>query len=163
MSCFNLNKYMGTWYELMHYPSWFQRNDNYNTMAVYQMNRDGTINIDNSTIVLGQTIHSHGTGKLIADGQLRVDFKMPEITKLQKTSQFKPVKNMNTNEPNYVIDKIWLNQKGEYMYVVVTDLHKQSLYILSRLQRPPLSHYNVIMNYVVNHFDRDQLVQTPHY
>lgn len=43
MHSFDINKYFGVWYELIHYPSWFQRNDNYNTMATYTLDHDTQI------------------------------------------------------------------------------------------------------------------------
>lgn len=159
---FDLNRYMGTWYELMHYPSWFQRNDQYNTKAVYQLQCDNTVSIDNSTIVRGQEIHSYGIGQPMGNGQLRVDFPQTEVNMLEKTGEFKPP-TIKNDDVNYVIDKIWMNEKGHYIYAVVTDLKKESLYILSRFKQPCLSHYTMIMNYVIDHYDRDRLVQTPHY
>jgi lipocalin len=159
---FDKKKYMGIWYELIHYPSFFQRNDNYNTMAEYKLNKNG-ISVTNSTIVLGKPVVSRGTAKLIEDFVLRVDFQQPEVDNLAKTGQFKPANIPMSTEPNYVIDHIWTDKYNNYQYAVVTDMHKQSLYVLSRTAHPPLNDYNKIMNYVVQHYDRDRLVQTPHY
>ncbi len=162
--CFDINKYLGTWYELVHYPSWFQRNDNYNTTAHYHMHCDGTVKVHNSTISHGKVFDSYGIAKVLAPYALRVDFPMPEVQKLQMSSEFGAPSNfLPSNEPNYIIDKIWANEKGEYMFAVVTDLYKQSLYLLSRYPDPPLCWYNVLMDYIVNNYDRDRLVQTPHY
>lgn len=159
---FDISKYTGKWYELMHYPSFFQRNDNYNTTAEYVLEK-GVLKIINSTIVLGQVVSSKGTGKQIDEYSFRVDFEQPEIDKLKKSGQFN-VKNIPKNdEPNYIIDHLWLNSEDEYIFAVVTDLHKESLYILSRSPRPSLEEYNIIMKYVVKNYNRDKLVQTPHY
>lgn len=158
---FDLVKYMGTWYELMHYPSFFQRNDNYNTMAEYHL-VNNVVQIKNSTIVQGKIVSSHGTGKLVDDYQLRVDFAPVEVTKLAKTGQFKP-KTTEITGPNYVIYKLWLDEEENYIYAVVSDPNKTSLYVLSRTPSPPLEDYNVIMTYIINNFDRDKLVQTPHF
>jgi apolipoprotein D and lipocalin family protein len=158
---FDLEQYMGTWYELMHYPSFFQRNDNYNTQAEYTLVNSEVV-VKNSTIVQGKLVVSEGIGKLINDYQLRVDFAPSEVTKLANTGQFKP-KTPTLEGPNYVIHKLWLDEDESYIYAVVTDPAKTSLYVLSRTPFPPLEDYNVIMTYIVNNFDRDKLVQTPHY
>jgi len=160
---FNIEKYMGTWYELIHYPSFFQRNDNYNTKAVYTL-ENNIVNIVNSTIVAGEEISSMGKGKQVSNYSFRVDFEMPEIAKLGKTGQFniKNIKTINKNEPNYIINHLWLDNNDDYIYAVVTDLTKNALYVLSRTPNPLLIEYNIIMKYVIAHFDRDKLVQTPH-
>lgn len=49
------------------------------------------------------------------------------------------------------------------MYAVVTDSKRQTLYVLSRKPNPPLEEYNIIMRYVISNYDRDRLVQTPHF
>jgi apolipoprotein D and lipocalin family protein len=155
---------MGVWYELIHYPSWFQRNDNYNTKAVYSLNSDGSIKVQNSTITQGQYVESIGIAKVISAGQLRVDFAPKEVQNLVQTGQFKnKMKQMDTTEPNYIIDKIWIDKCGNYIFAVVTDLNKDALYLLSRNPQPHLENYNELMSYIVNNYDRDRLVQTPHY
>ena len=68
----------------------------------------------------------------------------------------------NSSEPNYIINHLWLNH-NDYIFSVVTDLNKNSLYVLSRTPYPTLEEYNTIMKYVVKNFNRDKLVQTPHY
>jgi len=153
---------MGVWYELIHYPSFFQRNDNYNTKAEYKLSNN-IVNVTNSTMVQGKLVKSQGKAKMIEDFVFRVDFDMPELENLAKTGQFKPANIPISNEPNYVIDHIWIDKKGNYQYAIVTDLNKNSLYVLSRTSSPPLNDYNKIIKYVVQYYDRDRLVQTPHY
>jgi lipocalin len=172
---FNLARYMGKWYELMHYPSWFQRNDNYNTTARYRLKSDGKVEVVNSTISNGKRVTSVGTATYLGANLLRVDFSAEEIQKLIGTGQFPALgtnpaqpnggmpPNMDPSVPNYVIDSIWQNEKGEYLYAVVTDLNKESLYVLSRLAHPCLESYNKLMQYVITYFNRDRLVQTPHF
>ena len=168
---FDINKYLGTWYELMHYPSFFQRNDNYNTKAEYMLMPDKTIKIHNSTITQGKTFDSFGIARQLYGRNLRVDFSQGEIDKLTKSSQFMSPEQFNKgsinmedkSQPNYVIDNIWVNNYDCYMYAVVTDSKKQSLYVLSRNPNPPLCEYNIIIEYVVENYNRDKLVQTPHF
>lgn len=164
MFVFDINRYMGKWYELVHYPSWFQRNDNYNTTAEYSLNSDGSVKVHNSTITKGQLVESYGTAKLISNGKLRVDFDIKEIANLVNTGQFNQYQQLsNDDEPNYVIDKIWTNKYDEYVFAIVTDNKRNSLYLLSRYQHPNLTDYNDLMTYIIDYYDRDRLVQTPHY
>ena len=163
---FDINKYLGTWYELMHYPSFFQRNDNYNTKAEYMLMPDKTIKVHNSTISNGKPFDSFGIAHQLCGRNLRVDFSQEEINNLTKSKEFMPPQNFNfldKSQANYVIDNIIVNEKDCYMYSIVTDPTKQTLYVLSRTPNPPLCEYNMIMQYVINKFDRDRLVQTPHF
>ena len=159
---FAIHKYLGKWYELAHYPSWFQRNDNYNTTAEYKLTKNG-IQVTNTTISNGKIMQSVGNATLLDDFMLRVDFPMPEVAKLQQSGEFNPANiNNDPTYPNYVIDHIFL-KGNQYAYAVVTDADHKSFYLLSRCPSPPLHEYNEVMQYVINHFDRDTLVQTPHY
>lgn len=164
--CFDLNKYLGAWYELAHYPSWFQRNDNYNTMAEYSAcPGDSIVKVHNSTISQGRKFDSYGKAKYMGDMSFRVDFPMPEVDKLVESQQFVPPQygNFQGGPINYVIDRIWTNCYGDYIFAVVTDPERDSLYVLSRYPNPSLIAYNQIMEYVIANYDRDRLVQTPHY
>lgn len=168
MSDFQLKKYLGLWHELIHYPSWFQRNDNYNTTAEYTLNKDGTILVHNSTISNGKVVESFGKARSLGGLNFRVDFPMPEVAKLQASGQFikgppTGTQFSNPNFANYVIEKIWANKRGDYLFAVVTDEKRESLYVLSRYKNPPLCIYNKIMKYIIDNFDRDRLVQTPHF
>jgi len=162
---FSIIDYLGTWYELVHYPSFFQRNDNYNTKAEYMLMSDDTIKVHNSTITQGKAFDSFGIARQLYGRNLRVDFPQPEISNLVQSGEFKPPNQINTNqfEPNYIIDNIWVNEYGCYRYAVVTDSKKESLYVLSRTPHPPIEEYNIIMQYVVKNYNRDRLVQTPHF
>ncbi len=160
---FTLSKYLGLWYELGHYPEWFQKNDQYNTTAKYTIIDQETIQVVNSTIINGQNKTSVGTAKVISPGALQVSFPVPEIAKLAASdSRYKPQFEMPTG-PNYIIDKIWTNCRGEYAFAIVTNSDKSSLYILSRHPNPSLAAYNTIMEYIHLNYDPSKLVQTPHF
>ncbi len=163
MSSFDRTKYLGIWYELMHYPSWFQRNDNYNTTAEYSINSDGTIHVHNSTISQGVAFNSHGKAVYLGGFNFRVDFPQPEVSKLIASKEFKSYQPESSSSPNYVIDKIFTNIHGHYIFAIVTDPKKESLYVLSRYRHPSIISYNEIMSYVIANYNRDRLVQTPHF
>src|SRR5579871_427909 len=85
---FDINKYLGKWYELAHYPSWFQRNDNYNTTAIYSLTGENTIKVTNSTIAEGNKIESIGVAHYLGGMNLRVDFPNSEVNKLLQSHEF---------------------------------------------------------------------------
>ena len=158
----DIKKYTGVWHELIHYPSWFQKNDNYNTKAIYTLNLDGTLQVHNSTISNGKVINSYGKATVVSEGVLRVDFPIPEQVNVSK--EFGDAPKMQMDGPNYVIDKLWINDdETNYIFAIVTDPNRQSLYVLSRCKNPPLVAYNQIMSHVLANYDRDRLVQTPHF
>ena len=164
---FDVNKYMGTWYELIHYPSWFQRNDNYNTEAQYRLNPDNTVSVYNSTVSQGDHLESYGIADMLGPYSFRVNFSVSEIIRLQQSGKVQsPNKadrqSMQSDAANYVVDMIWTNQHGDYIFAVVTDPDRKSLYVLSRYRHPSRVAYDQIMQYVATHYDRDRLVQTPH-
>ena len=177
---FDLNKYLGTWYELAHYPSWFQRNDNYNTRAEYSLNKDGSMAIVNSTINRGTPVASYGKATKLRDRSFKVEFSNEEATRLQTSPGFQtgPVQGWESQTPgqewkktlsrgpsfsNYVVDKIWYDAQGRYLFAVVTDDAKESMWVLSRFKNPSLGQYNQVIKYVTDNYDRNKLVQTPHF
>lgn len=74
-------KYLGKWYELAHYPSWFQNNDNYNTTATYNI-VNGNISIVNSTYSAGKFVESVGKATYVGDMSFNVTFSFDEVNKL---------------------------------------------------------------------------------
>jgi apolipoprotein D and lipocalin family protein len=163
---FDINQYLGRWYELAHYPSWFQRNDNYNTEAYYTLNNDGTIAVRNSTMLNGLQITSYGIAHVLSGaGRLNVDFSPPEVNKVVSTFGETTQNNYITdpNVANYVIDMIFTNLYGQYIFAIVTNDSKDSLFVLSRYPNPSLTAYNQIMAYITEHYDSKRMVQTPHF
>jgi apolipoprotein D and lipocalin family protein len=47
----DLEQFLGTWFEIAHLPSWFQRPTDTHTTATYSMNADGSIKVCNQTYV----------------------------------------------------------------------------------------------------------------
>jgi lipocalin len=160
----DLQKYLGKWYELAHYPSWFQRNTHINTTAEYSLNSDRTINVHNSTIIPGippQSFDSYGKATYLGGMSFNVQFSMPEVAKLAMSGEFQPPQIQSTG-PNYVIDHLWTDDHGGYIFAIVTDSQKNSLYVLSRDPHPCLEYYSKVMSYVMTHYDADRLVQVSH-
>jgi apolipoprotein D and lipocalin family protein len=163
-ACFNLEKYMGTWYQLAHYPSWYDRNENYNTTAEYFMMEDGTVGVSNSTMIEGKTITAKGTAKLLSDFQLKVDFSQSEVDHVDSLYGSGPARPILPQcGPNYIIYKLWEDDCGNYQYSLVSDQSKDVMYLLSRTTIPSAGAFGSIMKEVSQMFDTNRLVYTPHY
>jgi lipocalin len=75
---FDIKKYMGTWYELGHYPTFFQSSDFYNTKAEYTLMKNGTVKVVNSALSNGEEISSTGSATQVAPGKFKVGFPIEE-------------------------------------------------------------------------------------
>jgi lipocalin len=166
MTSFDITKYGGRWYELMHYDSpmsWFQTSDNYNTTATYDLTSPTTMTVTNTTWTGGKPFTSVGSGKYLGGSSFRVDFPMPERMKIEKSGEFAPnIPDMDPNTPNYIIRHIFNGPKGDYMFVIVTNHDNSMLWVLSRVSNPPLTYYHSLMEYMVANYDKRKLIQTPH-
>jgi lipocalin len=169
MATFDLDSYLGKWYQLAHRPSWFQPAVSYNTTAYYYKEKNA-IRVTNSSIVNGQTMSSTGTIKEAGYMKFRVDFPQAEVAKftnakIKQTANgqsFPSERIKQTTGPNYIIDRLWFNKSNEYLFSIVTD-GNDSLWILSRSPRPSLEEWNGLMQYVSEKFGTERLVLTPHY
>jgi lipocalin len=150
---FDLTEYLGTWYEILHSPTWFETTDNYNTMAEYSLDQGSTISVKNSTMRLGKVYESIGTGKYLGDGKFIIDFS--EIEKVK-------TRILTNNMPNYVIDKIWYSG-NQYITAIITNTNRSYLSVLTRNPRISLNHYNQIINYISETFRDVNIIQVPHY
>jgi apolipoprotein D and lipocalin family protein len=177
---FQLEKYLGLWYELAHYSSWFERQDSYNTTAEYSLNTDGTIQVHNSTMLEGSIVESFGKAVIMentnfTDGSaslasLSVSFSNTEVRKLeneinigQRTCLSGSGAHCYDSKPNYLVNYILMNNQGDYIYAIVSDPDRRSLYVLSRFPQPDLISYNIAMEYVRSDYDITKILHVPHY
>jgi apolipoprotein D and lipocalin family protein len=161
-----LERYLGKWYQLAHYPSWFDRSDNYNTTAEYTATGNNTISVRNRSIADGKVVESTGTGTYRGNSSFRVDFPIPEVENVNANYGYPSGSNQpfSYDSPaNYVIVKLWTCECGDYKFSLVSDPERKSMYLLSRTPHPDLDTFNHIMRYVIAHFDRSKIVYTPHY
>ena len=164
---FQVSEYMGRWYELLHYPTFFQGNDNYNTMATYTLQENGTIEVLNTTITgNGEEMTTKGIAHQISSKEFRVDFLPSDVAKFIRGGAkagggMRPPP--QTDEPNYIIRRIFTDKDGKYSFAVVTDANADSVWLLSREQFPSRRDYARVMKYVNHHYDRSKFILTPHY
>lgn len=161
---FSLEKYVGEWYELVHYASFFQKkgSNNYNTTAKYTLLEDGIVDVMNTTYSNGKMITSHGIGHYLGKLSLRVDFDLTDVAKFMPKDGTEFVEH-NKDLPNYIIKKIWIDNEGDYSFAVVTDTTRSTLWVLSKQQHPSQENYEDVMTYVNEHFDKEKFILTPHY
>lgn len=161
---FQIAEYMGTWHELLRYPSFFQKNDNYNTTATYTLQKDGTVHVLNSTVSgSGETITSEGIARQYTSKEFRVEFMPSDVAKFSSSGFKREVEEEDKDEPNYIIRRVWKDKDGKYAFAVVTDAKAQGLWLLSREQFPLRENYDTVKKYVNHHYDRSKFVLTPHY
>lgn len=147
---FDLWAYQGTWYELMHSPTWFESSVDFNTKANYKILKNGLIRVINTTYNGQQKLKITGLGKYCGQKQFQVIF--PPISTFTDTCQ-----------PNYIIDKIWYDDNGDYLAVIITNPQQNYFSLLSRLSSPSLSLYSEMITTVQNRFPTLPVIQTPHY
>lgn len=74
---FDLNKYLGTWYEIARFDHIFERGMDHNK-AVYNLQNDGLVNVKNSALKNGKPKEITGIAKISnTPGLLRVSFFRP--------------------------------------------------------------------------------------
>lgn len=144
---FQINKYLGLWYELMHSETNFQTSLDFNTMAKYTYLNDMTISVENTTIRNGQKIQINGIAKILDSNKLSVDFTGFNLL----------------SSPNYIINHIWTNDKNEYIAAIVTNAKKDYVSVLCRCQTIPTYFYIEIQSYISKNFPNLNVLQVPHY
>jgi len=105
----DINRYLGTWYEIARLPTPYQQNCQ-NSVATYSLNENGTINVVNRCEIEGRVIEARGIAYPVGKGRLAVQFE---------NSPVKGDYNILYVDPNYQIALVGTNDR-------------QSLWILSR-------------------------------
>ena len=120
ISSLNVQKYMGTWYEIVKYPSFFQRKCVSNTVAQYSLQTDGIVRVENRCKQEdGQVIDALGQARQIGDAnsaKLEVRFAPAWLS-------FLP----------FVWGDYWvIDIDPDYQLVAVSEPKREYLWVLSR-------------------------------
>ncbi|GAU18347.1 hypothetical protein TSUD_202360 [Trifolium subterraneum] len=79
----DLARYMGRWYEIASFPSFFQPRHGENTRATYTLNNDGTVHVLNEVWNNGKTDFIEGTAYKADpnsdEAKLKVKFNLPPL------------------------------------------------------------------------------------
>lgn len=113
VSNFDVSKYLGKWYEIARYDSWFEK-DMDRTQAFYSLNEDGTVRVENS----GYEIKKEKWKTSVGKAKFRGDKDIGEL----KVSFFGP----------FYGDYTILALDSEYKYSLVSGGSTDYLWILSR-------------------------------
>lgn len=106
---FDLNRYLGQWYEIARFDHFFERDMDHNK-AVYTLCDDGTVNVHNSGI---------------RDGELK------EVRGIAKTTDNPALLRVSFFKPFYADYRI-LYVDEDYQYALVSCASSNYLWILSR-------------------------------
>jgi len=142
---FELQRYLGTWYEIARMPNWFER-DLVNVTATYSPRDDGKITVLNQGYKPGQDgkrKQARGRAKFAGDpatGHLKVSFFGPFYA-------------------NYIIIDL---DKADYQYALVAGSKHKFLWILSRTPQMDEALYNRLVAYATElGFDPEKLYKVP--
>ena len=125
---FDVERYMGTWYEIARLPQWFERNM-YNVEAEYTLQPDGTVKIKNTGVRDGQVKVAEGVARFKAwkqIGLLEVSFNQ-----------------------HFYSDYRIIRLADDYHYAIVTGKKKDSLWILARKKELPQKELDEILSYLL--------------
>ena len=144
-----LNKYLGTWHEVVRKPLYFQRKCDSNVIANYSLNKKGNIKVDNSCYTkdgkFKQTIGEAFVQNAPSNSKLKVSF-------LPKIIRWLPV-----GRGDYWVLKIDEN----YETVLVGEPDKKYMWILSRSQQPQPEVVQEYLNYAESiGYDLSDVIKT---
>jgi apolipoprotein D and lipocalin family protein len=136
----DLPRYMGLWYEIASYPTWFQKGCTGST-ATYRLEPDGTVDVLNQCRKSGRLESAHGTAWAPDPGvpaKLKVRFFWP------------------------FSGDYWIIDLGpEYEYAVVGHPSREYLWILSRTPTmDPTVYARILDRLRLIGYDPDRLVRT---
>lgn len=138
VSSVDLQRYVGTWYELASYPQFFERGCS-NVKATYT-SKEGYIEVFNQSIKNGKQNNIKGKAFVVKNSQ---------NTKL-KVQFFWPFKG-----DYWIIDLA-----GDYSWAVVSNPKRTTLWILSRAPKMDDDLYNSLVDKLVkNGFEKEKIVK----
>lgn len=120
----DLQRYLGKWYDIAHFPQSFQNGCSHTT-AEYSLNEDGSIQVVNTCVKNGKIKVSKGKAKVTdkeTNSKLKVTFFWPFSGKY------------------WIIDLA-----GDYSYAVVGHPNRKYLWILSRTKEMDTKTYSEIL------------------
>ena len=116
----DVQRYLGTWFEIAKYPNWFQKKCISNTKAVYSARADGTLKVLNSCKTAeGELSEAEGTARQLG----AKDSPKLEVRFAPAWLSFLPM----------VWGDYWvIDLDPQYQVAVVSDPRREYLWILSR-------------------------------
>lgn len=146
----DIERYMGRWYEIASFPSFFQPRNGQNTRATYTLNPDGTVHVLNETWSSGKRDHIEGTAykadPASDEAKLKVKFYVPP---------FLPV--------IPVVGDYWvLYIDDDYQYALIGQPSRKYLWVLCRQTHLDEEVYNQLVEKAKEEgYDVTKLHKTP--
>ncbi len=150
ISSLDVQRYLGTWYEIAKYPNWFQKKCVSNTKAVYSARADGTLKVLNSCKTAeGDVSEAEGTARQIG----AKDSPRLEVRFAPAWLAFIP----------FVWGDYWvIDLDAQYQVAVVSDPRREYLWILSRTPQLDKKVYeDILVRIQAQQFDVRKLELTP--
>jgi apolipoprotein D and lipocalin family protein len=150
ISSLDVQRYLGTWYEIAKYPNWFQKKCVGNTKAVYSARADGTLKVLNSCKTAdGEVSEAEGTARQIGTK----DSPKLEVRFAPAWLSFIPM----------VWGDYWvIDLDPQYQVAVVSDPRREYLWILSRTSQLDKKVYeDTLARIQAQQFDVRKLELTP--
>lgn len=149
IAALDVERYMGTWYEIAKYPNWFQKKCAVGTKAEYSLMTDGRVQVINRCRTAdGGLMEAIGVARQIGPAtspKLEVRFAPAWLS-------FLP----------FVWGNYWIIDLDEdYQLVAVSEPSKEYLWILARAPKLDPVRYNALLNRLrQQRFDLDKLEVT---
>ena len=143
-------RYLGTWYEIVKFPNWFQKKCTSNTKAVYTAKPDGNLRVLNSCkTASGETSEADGLARQIG----AKDSPKLEVRFAPEWLSFLPL----------VWGDYWvIDLDSQYQVAVVSDPSREYLWVLSRTpQLDPKVYADLLQRLKQQQFDIQKLELTP--
>jgi apolipoprotein D and lipocalin family protein len=145
----DLQRYLGTWYELAKYPNWFQKSCTGDVRAEYVRRDDGRLDVINRCRTADGQTEAIGVARVVdatSSAKLKVRFAPAALS-------FLP----------FVWGDYWvLGLADDYSWAVVGSPDRKYLWILSRTPALSDDEWHAAMTAVTsNGFDELRLVRTP--
>ncbi len=146
----DVQRYLGTWYEIAKYPNWFQKKCISNTKAVYSARADGSLKVLNSCKTAeGDVSEAEGTARQIG----AKDSPKLEVRFAPAWLAFIPL----------LWGDYWvIDLDAQYQVAVVSDPRRQYLWVLSRTPQLDKKVYeDTLVRIQTQQFDVRKLELTP--
>lgn len=147
---FDLQRYLGTWYEIARLPIRFQQFDSSDVSAHYQLNEDGTVQVQNRCLnAAGELEQAIGQAKAIdvQHGKLEVSFLPAALRWLPFT------------KGDYWVLKL----DADYQTALVGGSDHRYLWLLHRQHQLDAQTQHDFLAYAKDlGYDLSDLIQTPH-
>lgn len=146
----DLERYMGRWYEIASFPSFFVPKNGADTRATYTLNQDGTVHVLNETWSDGKRVAIEGSAYKADpksnEAKLKVKFYVPPFLPIIP-----------------VVGNYWvLYLDGDYQYALIGEPTRKYLWILCRKTHLEDEIYEMLVQKAKDEgYDPSKLRKTP--